>query len=173
MTRQPTETAAGMLARETPTEVRYRMIRETETFLNERLFRRDGDWATDKMISIKLNPRDGDSDRRQRPSWAEPSTVRTRPDWGTLVEVYPDSRGVVDHPRLQALEVQLNQLADDCGSGDIVIGVQQVAVMTAGLMSLLAAIRPRLACQRRKLSLYGLRPECASLLRGTGLEELL
>jgi anti-anti-sigma regulatory factor len=172
MTRRPTEPAGGA-RRETPTEVRYRMIRETETFLNERLYRRNGDWATDATVGSKLNPRDGDFDRRQKPLREMSSTVRTWPDWGTLIEVRPNLRGVMDDPQLQALEVQLNHLTDDRNSGDIVIGVQQVAVMTAGLMSLLSAIRPRLTCQRRKLSLYGLRPECASVLRGTGLEELL
>jgi hypothetical protein len=45
--------------------------------------------------------------------------------------------------------------------------------MTAGFMSLLAMIRPRFVCQRRKLSLRGLRPECAAVLRDTGLEELV
>jgi hypothetical protein len=34
-------------------------------------------------------------------------------------------------------------------------------------------IRPRLACRNRKLALLGLRPECAIVLEGTGLEGLI
>jgi anti-anti-sigma regulatory factor len=150
------------------------MIRETEAFLNERLYRQNGDWAADERVRVMLKPIESNRDRRQGPPRPERSIdVRTRPDRGTLVEVHPDPRGVVDNPRLQALEAELNELTDDRSSGDIVIGVQQVAVMTAGFLSLLAMIRPRLACQRRKLSLRGLRPECADLFRGSGLEELL
>lgn len=174
MTRQPTETGARPAIRESLSQVRHRMIQETEAFLNERLYRRNGDWATDERVSLMLKPIQNHRDRRQQPPRAELCIdVRTRPDLGTLIEVHPNPRGVVDDPRLQALEVQLNELTNDHRSGDIVIGVQQVAVMTAGFMSLLAMIRPRLICQKRRLSLYGLRPECADLFRGTGLEELL
>jgi anti-anti-sigma regulatory factor len=152
----------------------HRMIRETEAFLNERLYRRDGDWATDERVSVMLKPSQNHDDRRQRPPRAEHRIdVRTRPDSGTLIEIHPDPRGIVDDPRLKALESQLNELTDDRSSGDIVIGVQRVAVMTAGFLSLLAMIRPRLVCQKRKLSLHGLRPECADVFLGTGLEELL
>ena len=159
---------------ETLSRLRHRMIRETETFLNERLYRRNGDWASDERGRLMLKPSQNHADRRQRPPRTERSIdVRTRPDVGTLIEVHPDPRGVVDDPRLRALEIQLNELTDDRSSGDIVIGVQRVAVITAGFLSLLAMIRPRLVCQNRKLSLYGLRPECANVFRGTGLEELL
>jgi anti-anti-sigma regulatory factor len=172
--RQPAEIASRLAIRESLQQVRHRMIRETEAFLNERLYRRNGGWATDERVSFMLNPGQNHPDRRQRPPRAEQSiNVRTRPDVGTLIEVHPDPRGMVDDPRLKALESQLNELTDDRSSGDIVIGVQQVAVITAGFLSLLAMVRPRLVCQKRKLSLHGLRPECADLFRGTGLEELL
>jgi anti-anti-sigma factor len=92
---------------------------------------------------------------------------------GTLIELHPDSHGVVDNPRLKELEEQLKELTDNWNSGDIVIGMQQVEVMTAGFLSVLAMARPCLACQKRKLSLFGLRPQCADVFRGTGLEELL
>jgi hypothetical protein len=74
---------------------------------------------------------------------------------------------------LNALELQLAELTDDRAAGDIVVGVEQVAVLTAGLMSLLAMIRPRLECQNRKLTVHGLRPECAGVLCGSGLEHLI
>ena len=174
MTRQPTETGARCAPKETQWQLCHRMIRETEDFINERLYGRNGDWPAGERASARLNPHDNQPDRRQMPARSDPSSdVRMRPEWGTLIEVRPDQRGVVDDPRLQALEIQLSELSDDRSSGDIVIGVQQVAVMTAGFMSLLAMIRPRLDCQKRKLSLYGLRPECADVLRGTGLEEIL
>jgi anti-anti-sigma regulatory factor len=96
-----------------------------------------------------------------------------RPEWGTHIEVRPNQSGIVDDPRLRALELQLSELTDDPGSGDIMIGVAEVAVMTAGFMSLLAVIRPRLVCQNRKLTLHGLRPQCAMVLEGTGLEDLI
>jgi anti-anti-sigma regulatory factor len=94
-------------------------------------------------------------------------------DLETRIEIHPNPRGVVDDLRLKALESQLNELTEDRSSGDIVIGMQQVEVMTAGFLNVLAMARPRLACQRRGLSLSGLRPECAEVLRGTGLEELV
>jgi hypothetical protein len=174
MTRQPTETASRLANGESPSQVRHRMIRDTERFLNDRLYRRNDDWATDQRVNSMLKPSQNLADHRQRPPRAERSIdVRTRPDVGTLIVVHPDPRGIVDDPRLEALESQLNELTDDRSSGDIVIGVQRVAVITAGFLSLLAMIRPRLVCQQRKLSLYGLRPECAGVFRGTGLEELL
>jgi anti-anti-sigma regulatory factor len=88
------------------------------------------------------------------------------------VEIRPSQSGIVDELRLAALELQLRELTDDPTSGDIVIDVAHVAVMTAGFISLLAVTRPRLNCQNRRLSLHGLRPECACVLAGTGLEDL-
>jgi anti-anti-sigma regulatory factor len=174
MTSQWKNADARGAAEETLSQRRHRMIRETEAFLNERLYRRNGDWATDQRVNSMLIPSQNVADHRQRPPRAERSIeLRTRPDVGTLIVIHPDPRGIVDDPRLEDLESQLNELTDDRSSGDIVIGVQRVAVITAGFLSLLAMIRPRLVCQQRKLSLYGLRPECAGVFRGTGLEELL
>lgn len=174
MTRQPSETAARAATGETLWQVRRRMIRETEAFLSKRLFRRNGDWVKDERVQNRLDPNRIGVDRRQKPPRAQQSIdLRMRPDAGTLIEVRPNPRGVMDKPRLQALELQLNELTDDRTSGDIVIGVQKVAVITAGFLSLLAMIRPRLACQKRKLSLMGIRPECTGMFRETGLEELL
>lgn len=99
--------------------------------------------------------------------------LRTRPEWGTLIDVRPNLSGMVDEPRLHVLERQLTELTDDPAAGDIVIDVARVAVITAAFLSLLAVIRPRLACQNRKLSLHGLRPECAAVLQGSGLEDLI
>jgi hypothetical protein len=90
-----------------------------------------------------------------------------------LIEVRPNSSGVVDEQRLLALEKQLAELTDDPAAGDIAIGVARVAVMTAAFMSLLALIRPQLVCQNRRLSLHGLRPECAVVLQDSGLEDLV
>jgi hypothetical protein len=112
--------------------------------------------------------------RQQMPADVERSfDVRTRPEWGTLVDIHPNSSGMVDEQRLHALEKQLTELTDDPAAGDIVIVVSRVGVMTAGFMSLLAMIRPKLICQNRKLSLHGLRPECAVVLQDSGLENLV
>src|SRR5687768_9309583 len=156
MTRQPAEFNGHSSLKEHFAQLRYRMIRETEAFLNERLHRRNGDWTIDEPLGAKLNSRDARHDRRQMPPRVERCIdVRTRPDCGTLIEVRPNHFGIVDDVRLGALEMQLTELTDDRSAGDIVIGVEQVAVMTAGFMSLLATIRPRLVCQNRRLSLNG------------------
>jgi hypothetical protein len=118
--------------------------------------------------------RDVRHDQGQMPPRAAASIdVRMRPECGTLIDVRPNEFGNIDDARLQALELQLRELTDDPTSGDIVIGVARGAVMTAGFMSLLAMIRPQLACQNRKLSLRGLRPECAVVLQESGLEDLV
>jgi anti-anti-sigma regulatory factor len=171
MARQQAQTGAHSSTEERLAQLRRRMIRETEAFLNERLY---GIGKQPADAGAQLNPRDNRYDRRQRPPRAERSIdVRTRPAWGTLIEVHPNQSGMVDDARLQALEFQLRELTDDPAAGDIVIDIEQVAVMSAGFMSLLAIIRPRLICQNRKLTLQGLRPQCAALLEGTGLEDLI
>jgi hypothetical protein len=170
MPQQSTETAVRATGKETITQLRHRMIRETEAFLNERLYRRNGDWATEVCLGGMLQPREVQLGRRHAQRTID---VRRRTEWGALIDVRPNQSGIVDNPRLQALEWQLRDLTDDPASGDIMIDVAQVAVMTAGFMSLLAVIRPRLACQNRKLALLGLRPECAIVLKGTGLEGLI
>jgi anti-anti-sigma regulatory factor len=155
-------------------ELRRRMIHETQEFLNERLYGRNGAWPTEKQASVRLDPRGNHQDRRQMQLCAEERiNIRTRPHWGTLVEVRPNQRGVVDNQDLQALESQLVELAGDRAAGNIAIELQHLEVMTAGFMSLLASIRPRLACQQRRLTLRNLQPQCADLLQGTGLEQLV
>jgi anti-anti-sigma factor len=150
------------------------MIRDTEDFLNERLNTRNGHSRTSKGETDKLNPSGNRDDRRQRqPRPQERINIRTRPHWETIVEVRPNERGLVDSQDLKSLENQLVELADDRAAGDIVIGLQRLEVMTAGFMSLLASITPRLACQQRRLTLCNLQPQCADLLEGTGLEQLV
>jgi anti-anti-sigma regulatory factor len=112
--------------------------------------------------------------QRQTPPRAERFIdLRTRPERGTLIDVRPNPSGMVDEPRLHALEMQLSELTDDPAAGDLVIDVARVAVITAAFLSLLALIRPRLHCQNRRLSLHGLRPECAVVLQDSGLEDLV
>jgi anti-anti-sigma regulatory factor len=150
------------------------MIRETEDYLNQRLNGRREGGRPDERTSAKLDPRGNHCDRRQmRPHGLadEIVSVRTGPTWATFVEIRPDRRGVVDNQRVQAVYDRLAALARDRSVGDIVIGLQHVEVMTAGLMSALASIKPRLQCQRRMLLLTGLRPGVAQLLRGTELKQ--
>jgi hypothetical protein len=159
---------------ETLPELSRRMVRETQEFLNERLHGRSGGWPTEKQASPRFNPRGNHQDRRQaQPRSDERITIRTRPRLETFVEVRPNQRGVVDNQDLQALENQLVELAGDRTAGNIAIQLQHLEVMTAGFMSLLGSIRPRLACQQRRLTLYNLQPQCADLLQGTGLEQLV
>jgi anti-anti-sigma regulatory factor len=149
------------------------MIRETEDFLNARLYARNGGWPKEETARIKLDPRGSRQNRRQlRQRDDERISLRVYPDARTLVEIRPNHRGMVDQRRLEALEIMLNELASNKAAGDIVIGLDDVAVMTAGFMSLLAMVKLRLGCQHRKLQLCGLRPECAEVLRGTGLDDL-
>jgi hypothetical protein len=137
MNLQSAETVTRGVSRETLSQLRHRMIRETEAFLSERLYRRNGDWAIDDNLGGMLKPRDGRHDRRQMPPRAKRRIdERMRPQRGTLIEVRPNQCGIVDAPRLQALELQLRELTDDPASGDIMIDVAQVAIMTAGFMSL-------------------------------------
>jgi anti-anti-sigma factor len=156
------------------TQLRRQMIHDTETFLNERLYGRNGRSPSNDQTSAKLNPNGNHRDRRQmQPRAEERINVRTRPDGGTFVEVRPNQRGVIDNQDLEALENQLVELADDRAAGNIAIQMQHVEVMTAGFMSVLASIRPRLDCQQRTLTLCSLRPQCADLLQGSGLEQLV
>jgi len=127
-----------------------------------------------RLHGTNLNSNGSRHGRLQMPSRPERFIdLRTWPDWGTLIEMRPNSSGVVDDQRLLALERQLAELTDDPAAGDIVISMARVAVMTAAFMSLLAVIRPQLACQNRRLSLHGLRPECTAMLQDSGLEDLV
>jgi anti-anti-sigma factor len=156
------------------THLRRQMIHDTETFLNERLYGRNGSSPSNEQPSAKLNPNGNHQDRRQtQPRAQERINVRTQPHLGTFVEIRTNQHGVVDNQHLQALQYQLTELADDRAAGNIAIQMQHVEVMTAGFMSVLASIRPRLDCQQRTLTLCSLRPQCADLLQGSGLEQLV
>ena len=163
MNRQPRDISTEVSQKQHFRRLRFRMIRETEVFLNNRLSRNGTGWAADEATVARFDPQINGHDRRQRPPHDESAIdVRTRPDAGTLVQIRPNQHGVVDDLGLRALEIELRSLTGDHTAGDIVIGMERVAVMTAGFMSLLAIIRPRLICQRRRISLAGVRPECAA-----------
>jgi hypothetical protein len=78
MNRESSQTIGLRTLNESVAQVRCRMIRETEAFLNKRLFRRNGDWATRGRVSCRLKQIQDESDRRQAATWRDCFTAERK-----------------------------------------------------------------------------------------------
>ena len=90
-----------------------------------------------------------------------------------VVEVGSDGEGLLDKEQMQTLVDCLFQLADDPASGEVVVDLSQVTSVTAQFLSVVDYFGKRLGYHNKRLTLWGIQPQCARLLQLSGIDELV
>ncbi|MCH8923885.1 MAG: STAS domain-containing protein [Planctomycetes bacterium] len=89
------------------------------------------------------------------------------------LEMHGNDCGVLDATGLGQLDDHLQCLSEQADWRTVVIDLSRIRWITAEFLDLIDRFRRRLRLQHRRLSLWGVQPQCAHLLRLGGLGKMI
>ncbi|OHB78843.1 MAG: hypothetical protein A2W31_17475 [Planctomycetes bacterium RBG_16_64_10] len=95
------------------------------------------------------------------------------PLYGTLLELSGDEGGCLDEQGLETVAGHLQEIAGDPAGSDVAIDLSLVRFISAKFLDMLYHFWKQLRSRERRLSLWGVRYQCAELLCFGGLDELI
>ena len=98
---------------------------------------------------------------------------RALPSRLAALEMHGNDRGALDANGLGQLNDHLQRLSDEADWQTVVIDLSRIRWITAQFLNLIDRFRRQLRLQNRRLSLWGVQPQCAHLLRLGGLEKMI